>query len=292
MKKISSVLMCFLIVSFVAYPLPSFAGGVALTDEEMDQIAAGEWVFAKNTGGPVKTNKLEVNNEAQSNLKGVSNANTVDSAVAGQYNVSNAVEGVVDIGQSNISNVTNAAVADTSSYKKTVEENTAVHEITSNQRNDVVGFSDKTTLDKSVDYKDVDSFNANYSKTDTFHLDETDTKKKTYDMDQTDTYSSSKDSQESSQGSFKSSFSDDKSFVAGESETMGTQYSSSDTFNLNKTDDEASEKHSTENESFTASLDTSESKSKTNDDSFSAEFAASDTFDLSDTDNESSTKCR
>ena len=62
MKKLTSLLVIFLILSFVAYPIPSFAEGVALSDEEMDQIAAGEWVFAKNNG-PVKKNSLEVNSE-------------------------------------------------------------------------------------------------------------------------------------------------------------------------------------------------------------------------------------
>ena len=141
MKTLKKLMAILLTIAFAAYPIPSFADGIALTDEEMDQIAAGEWVLAK---APKKTNKLEINEESQSDLTGVSNANTVDSAVASQHNVANAVDGVVDVNQSNQANVTNAAApANTNSSKTTIESVTDIDETTTTELKDVATYDSK-----------------------------------------------------------------------------------------------------------------------------------------------------
>src|SRR5437868_3914392 len=111
----------------VAFPVKAMAAAKALSDAEMDQIAAGtqqddqagDWVLAALNQKSHKKNKLDIDSESQSNIKAVSNANTVDSAVAVQTNISNATEGAVDMNQSNTAAVTNVATKDTVSFSET-----------------------------------------------------------------------------------------------------------------------------------------------------------------------------
>ena len=118
-KKLTNI---FLAVAFAAYPLAVplqvlAAEGVALSDKEMDEIAAGEWVLASNSHSESESestnNSLKVKGESQSEIQAVSNSNIVDSAAAIQHNIANATEGAVDMQQNNDATVTKTNAVDT-----------------------------------------------------------------------------------------------------------------------------------------------------------------------------------
>lgn len=76
----------------------SFAA-TALTDSELDQVSAGDWVILTDASGNqsvedvyASNNTLDLQDESQKELKAVNNANAVDSAVAVQTNIAS-VEG-------------------------------------------------------------------------------------------------------------------------------------------------------------------------------------------------------
>ncbi len=72
----------------------SFAGAVALSDKAMDGVSAGDWVIVKDTEGNetvadvyTTNNTLWLLEDSQKDIKAVSNANAIDSAVAVQSNI-------------------------------------------------------------------------------------------------------------------------------------------------------------------------------------------------------------
>lgn len=70
------------------------AEGVALTNDEMDEIAAGDWVILEE-GQTVEdvwysNNDIKLNDESQMDIQAVANTNSVDSANAVQTNISSA----------------------------------------------------------------------------------------------------------------------------------------------------------------------------------------------------------
>ena len=112
MKKTIAVLLTLI---FAAYPMAVYAEGVALSDQEMDEIAAGDWVILTE-GQSVEEvwyngNDIELNDEAQTSVQAVSNANAVDSAVAVQTNIAS-VTGDPTINQA----VSGTNIADLSNY--------------------------------------------------------------------------------------------------------------------------------------------------------------------------------
>ena len=71
----------------------SFAA-TALSDSEMDQVSAGDWVILTDASGNqsvedvyASNNTLDLSDDAQSNIQAVNNTNAVDSAVATQTNI-------------------------------------------------------------------------------------------------------------------------------------------------------------------------------------------------------------
>ena len=104
MKKltIGILALIFAVVGAVAVYAPAvYAEGIALTDDQMYEIAAGDWVVLARRQRAKHVffdeNELKAEGSAQMELKAVNNANTVDSAAAVQTNVSNATQGIVDM---------------------------------------------------------------------------------------------------------------------------------------------------------------------------------------------------
>ena len=95
MKKILAILT---VLTLGLAPV-SFAATV-LTDSQMDQVSAGDWVVLTDSSGNqtvedvyYNNNTIDLFNESQKDLKAVSNANAVDSAVAVQTNISSVTGG-------------------------------------------------------------------------------------------------------------------------------------------------------------------------------------------------------
>lgn len=72
-----------------------FAAGAVLSDKQMDEVNAGDWVVLTDADGNQVTsdvyhtnNTLDLYSQSQSEIKAVSNANAVDSAIAVQNNIS------------------------------------------------------------------------------------------------------------------------------------------------------------------------------------------------------------
>jgi len=119
MKKTIAILAA-LLLAFA--PVMSYAATATLSDSEMDQVAAGDWVILTDSAGNQTVadvyhtnNTLDLSDEAQMELQAVSNANTVDSAIAVQTNITS-VTGQepspnVAINQSNAADITNYAPA-------------------------------------------------------------------------------------------------------------------------------------------------------------------------------------
>lgn len=87
MREVIAILVALLL----GIAQTTFAAGVALTDSEMDQVAAGDWVVIPSGFEAVdvynNNNTLDLEDEAQSTIQAVNNANTVDSAIAVQTNI-------------------------------------------------------------------------------------------------------------------------------------------------------------------------------------------------------------
>ncbi len=94
MKRILTIVM--LLMFGIAQP--ALAGVVTLSDVEMDEIDAGEWVVIDPSTQAVvdvhySANDIELSNESQTELKAVNNANAVDSAIAVQTNIARSSAG-------------------------------------------------------------------------------------------------------------------------------------------------------------------------------------------------------
>lgn len=102
----------------------SIAGVVELTDDAMDGINAGDWVVVKDADGNESTADVYTNNntlwlleESQKDIKAVSNANAIDSAVAVQTNIARVTGDASDnvaVNQSNAADLENFRPADSS----------------------------------------------------------------------------------------------------------------------------------------------------------------------------------
>ena len=94
MKKIIALLTAVLFASSNA----AFAAGVALSDKQLEGVAAGDWVVLDDSVPETvadvynNNNTLDLSDSSQTQLQAVSNANLVDSAAAVQSNISS-VEG-------------------------------------------------------------------------------------------------------------------------------------------------------------------------------------------------------
>jgi hypothetical protein len=125
MRKLGAFLLILLLS---VYYIPNLhAEGIALSDAEMDEIAAGEWVLAYEPAAKDK-NLLKIEDGSQAEIKAVNNVNTVDSAAAVQNNISNAVEGALDTNQGNNATVQNASEKDTFSLNLDVDANVGIKE--------------------------------------------------------------------------------------------------------------------------------------------------------------------
>ena len=122
MKKILAVVMVVIFASSNA----AFAANVTLSDKQLDQVAAGDWVVLptgeEEEGVSVadvysSNNTLDLSDESQTNIQAVSNANVVDSAVAVETNIAS-VTGEFPINGNvlakNEANVSNLSPADSS----------------------------------------------------------------------------------------------------------------------------------------------------------------------------------
>jgi len=94
MKKLMTLLI---MAAFISYAPAVFAEGIALSDTEMDEIAAGELALPESFGGfdsptaeKFNANDILLDKESQTKIETTSNANAVDSAVAVQLNTSSA----------------------------------------------------------------------------------------------------------------------------------------------------------------------------------------------------------
>src|SRR3972149_8698303 len=159
MKKIFSLLLA---LTFAAYPVSGMAAqAVNLSDTEMDEIAAGEWAlepevaFYQNQSNSTKKNVLKVEDNSQSEITGVSNANAVDSAVAVQSNISNQTEGLLDVNQSNGATVENHSQTETTTIKEYIKADlTTSKEYKEENLNTTTHKTSSTTANKDT-YKDV-----------------------------------------------------------------------------------------------------------------------------------------
>jgi hypothetical protein len=92
MKKSLALLVALLF----AMTSPVLAAGTTLSDSEMDDINAGQWVVLGEEGSEYveevhfNNNDISLFETAQTDIKAVSNANAVDSAIAVQTNITNA----------------------------------------------------------------------------------------------------------------------------------------------------------------------------------------------------------
>ena len=174
MKKFIAMMLA---LSFAAYPISVHASdAVALSDAEMDEIAAGEWVLAKGEANGKKSSKfnmLKVESESQANVKAISNANAVDSAVNVQTNVSNAAEGAIDVNHSNEATATNFGPG-METKSTTVEETLSVDYSTSvmEENMNVTTSSASSSETHSVTYNDINSKEESASASSSSTLDE------------------------------------------------------------------------------------------------------------------------
>lgn len=129
MKKI---LTWLIIISFVALPASSFAAGEPLSDSQMDEIAAGDWVVINSEAGEevvdyvhFSNNDINLEDESQTDIQAINNANSVDSADAVQTNIANATEGLIDVNGHNEATLANYNPSEESSTidTKDVSEN-------------------------------------------------------------------------------------------------------------------------------------------------------------------------
>jgi hypothetical protein len=123
----------------------AIAGVVELTDDAMDGINAGDWVVVTDKNGNESIEDVYTNNNtlwllenSQKDIQAVSNANTIDSAVAVQSNIArvsgDATENVA-VNQANAANLTNYRPADsTSDLSKTTTVNAAQNASGSNSQ--------------------------------------------------------------------------------------------------------------------------------------------------------------
>lgn len=109
MKKVSILLLAFI---FAMLPTAALAEGISLTDDQLDEIAAGDWVVIVDgeevvDGIHFNNNDIKLEDDSQMEIQAISNANAVDSATATQVNVANATEGLVNVNGRNEATLNN-----------------------------------------------------------------------------------------------------------------------------------------------------------------------------------------
>jgi len=119
MKK----LMILLVVIMFGIAAPAFAAKAVLSDKEMGDIHAGDWVVLTDSSGNqstadvYKTNQtLTLYDESQKSIEAVNNGNAVDSAIAMSTNVAHVTGSTpsnnVAVDQSNAANIANSRAKD------------------------------------------------------------------------------------------------------------------------------------------------------------------------------------
>lgn len=114
MKKVLAILT----ILMLGLSQTAFAGGIMMPDAAMEGIAAGDWVVITDADGNqsvvdvwYSNNDIALQDESQTLLQAVNQANVVDSAVAVQTNVSSVTTGTptenIGINQSNTADLTN-----------------------------------------------------------------------------------------------------------------------------------------------------------------------------------------
>ena len=121
MKRLITFMAIFALVCAV----PAFAGVRQLSDNQMDEISAGDWVIINDETQKVEdvyavNNTLHLFEQSQMEINAVSNANAVDSAIAVQTNVSRVTgDEPTDntaINGTNIADITNYRPQDSGSF--------------------------------------------------------------------------------------------------------------------------------------------------------------------------------
>lgn len=146
MKKTFALLMALI---FGVFATGAFAAeGVALTNDEMDEIAAGDWVILEE-GQTVEdvwysNNDIKLNDESQMDIQAVANTNSVDSANAVQTNISSA-SGEIGVDNAitgyNEANLLNYTPSDESSSYYNTSSSSLTTIDTSNSSNSAEAFS-------------------------------------------------------------------------------------------------------------------------------------------------------
>lgn len=126
MKKLSILLVALIF----GISVPAYAAKAVLSDSEMNDIHAGDWVVLTQPDGTQTVedvyainNTLDLEDVAQKEIQAVSNANSVDSAVAVSTNVARVTLGEtpssnVGVNQTNEANIANHRPYNTDSFRK------------------------------------------------------------------------------------------------------------------------------------------------------------------------------
>ena len=106
--------LALLIAVLFAASSPALAGVITLSDAELDQVNAGDWVVIGDGQEVVdvhfNSNDIKLNDQSQMEIQAISNANAVDSAIAVQTNTASVVgepSNNVAVNGYNEANVTN-----------------------------------------------------------------------------------------------------------------------------------------------------------------------------------------
>lgn len=126
MKRLIALLTAILF----AAATPVMAAGVSLSDNELDEIAAGDWVVISEGEEVVSdiyynTNDIDLEDESQMEIQAVNNVNAVDSAVAAQANIASVTgepTNNVAVNGSNVANLTNYNPSDSGSESGSITE--------------------------------------------------------------------------------------------------------------------------------------------------------------------------
>jgi|GEM_PF-2611611 len=132
-----------------------FAAGAVLSDKQMDEVNAGDWVVLTDADGNQTTsdvyhtnNTLDLYSQSQSEIKAVSNANAVDSAIAVQNNISRVSGDTpttnVAVNGANAADLANSRPA--SQMKNTISKVFAAQ--CASEQNDAANHSESFTLGK------------------------------------------------------------------------------------------------------------------------------------------------
>jgi len=235
-----------------------FAAGAVLSDKQMDEVRAGDWVVLTDADGNQTTsdvyhtnNTLDLYSQSQSSIKAVSNANAVDSAIAVQNNVSrvsgdNTPTSNVAVNGSNSADISNSRPA--SAMKNTISKTFAA-ECATNEQN-AANHSSSLTLGKVETSGEASSAGSSLSKN--FNLNET---LNANAASASSSAGSGKSTRDVSAASATALLDYDKVIVATDLESTSKSHSenSSDTLNIAKLENCAVSSSSTHTQSLSTS---------------------------------------